>query len=86
MYLFYIGLIALVLTACGGNERTASSKDEKSEQINELPKEVSKQIINDKKTVAIINGEKILGSEYNRILSTSLLKMKEMRQDLSSIV
>jgi FKBP-type peptidyl-prolyl cis-trans isomerase (trigger factor) len=64
------GLMAVVLAACGGNE--------------EMQKKLEAQQVDEKKTVALVNDEKILGSDYNSVLQSTQGQMQQMGQDPTS--
>ncbi|RFU62712.1 SurA N-terminal domain-containing protein [Bacillus sp. V59.32b] len=95
-YPLLIGLMAVVLTACGSNDeakkandeektKTAQTEQQKQEkQMEEMQKKLDKQKIDEKKTVAIVNNKKILGSDYNDILLSSQMQMQQMGQDPTS--
>ncbi|MFD4815910.1 SurA N-terminal domain-containing protein [Peribacillus butanolivorans] len=93
LYPIVIGLLAVVLTACGTNDEASKKNDEKEtakttedqqKQMDELQKKLDKQKIDEKKTVAIVNDEKISGAEYNSMLSTTQMQMQQLGQDPTS--
>ncbi|MFB6801613.1 SurA N-terminal domain-containing protein [Peribacillus butanolivorans] len=93
LYPIVIGLLAVVLTACGSNDEAGKKNDEKEtakttedqqKQMEELQKELDKQKVDEKKTVAIVNDEKISGAEYNSLLSTTQMQMQQLGQDPTS--
>lgn len=49
-----------------------------------MQKELDKQKVDEKKTVAIVNDEKISGAEYNTVLSTTQMQMQQFGQDPTS--
>ncbi|MFC4801731.1 SurA N-terminal domain-containing protein [Neobacillus sp. GCM10023253] len=89
-------LMAVVLAACGGNEESKAKNDEKAKtsvtdqqkeqqkQMEEMQKKLKAQQIDEKKTVAIVNNKKILGSDYNSALATIQGQMQQMGQDPTS--
>ncbi|MGE7761301.1 SurA N-terminal domain-containing protein [Peribacillus sp. NPDC097895] len=102
--LFYpiiIGLLAVVLTACGSNDEadkkneekdakttedqqskeTAKATEEQQKKMEEMQKKLDKQKVDEKKTVAIVNDEKISGADYNNVLSTTQMQMQQFGQD-----
>ncbi|MCT4476226.1 SurA N-terminal domain-containing protein [Peribacillus frigoritolerans] len=97
LYPIIIGLLAVVLTACGSNDEadkkndeketkttekeTAKATEEQQKQMEEMQKKLDKQKVDEKKTVAIVNDEKILGAEYNTVLSTTQMQMQQFGQD-----
>ncbi|RPK14892.1 SurA N-terminal domain-containing protein [Priestia endophytica] len=95
-YPLIAGLLAVTLTACGSNDDNASdnSKDTKTEQqtskqdqekqMKEMQEKLAKQKVDEKKVVATVNGQKILGSDYNMALSTSQSQMQQFGQDPTS--
>jgi hypothetical protein len=96
MYPVIIGLMLVVLTACASkDEGGRSNKEDKQKtaqtgqqdqkrQIEEMKKKMDKQKVDEKDTVAIVNGEKLLGSDYNTVLATSQNQLQQMGQDPSS--
>ncbi|MFI8492323.1 SurA N-terminal domain-containing protein [Peribacillus butanolivorans] len=93
LYPIVIGLLAVVLTACGSNDEADKKNDEKEtakttedqqKQMEELQKKLDKQKVDEKKTVAIVNDEKISGAEYNSMLSTTQMQMQQLGQDPTS--
>ncbi|SMQ84906.1 SurA N-terminal domain-containing protein [Bacillus sp. OV166] len=97
IYPLIAGIIAISLTACGSNDKGAQSDNSKEQtktaqteqqdqekQIKEMQKKLDKQKIGEKKTVAIINDEKVLGSDYNMVLSSLQMQMQQMGQDPTS--
>ncbi|MFE4240886.1 SurA N-terminal domain-containing protein [Peribacillus butanolivorans] len=93
LYPIVIGLLAVVLTACGSNDEAGKKNDEKEsakttedqqKQMEELQKDLDKQKVDEKKTVAIVNDEKISGAEYNSLLSTTQMQMQQLGQDPTS--
>ncbi|MFB5198156.1 SurA N-terminal domain-containing protein [Neobacillus sp. KR4-4] len=91
------GIMAITLTACGSNDKGAQSNNSKEQtktaqteqqdqekQMKEMQKKLDKQKIDEKKTVAIINDEKVLGSEYNMVLSSLQMQMQQLGQDPTS--
>ncbi|WMX56655.1 SurA N-terminal domain-containing protein [Peribacillus sp. R9-11] len=93
LYPIVIGLLAVVLTACGSNDEADKKNDEKEtakttedqqKQMEELQKKLEKQKVDEKKTVAIVNDEKISGAEYNNMLSTTQMQMQQLGQDPTS--
>ncbi|MBK5481850.1 SurA N-terminal domain-containing protein [Peribacillus sp. TH16] len=93
LYPIVIGLLAVVLTACGSNDEADKKNDEKEtakttedqqKQMEELQKKLDKQKVDEKKTVAIVNDEKISGAEYNNMLSTTQMQMQQLGQDPTS--
>ncbi|RFU60891.1 SurA N-terminal domain-containing protein [Peribacillus glennii] len=95
-YPLLIGLMAAALTACGSNDEPKKANDEdktkaaqteqrdQKKKMEEMQKKLDKQKVDEKKTVAVVNDKKILGSEYNDILSSSQLQMQQMGQDPTS--
>ncbi|MER2142081.1 MAG: peptidylprolyl isomerase, partial [Priestia megaterium] len=100
LYPIIIGLLAVVLTACGSNDEadkkndeketkttekeTAKATEEQQKQMEEMKKKLDKQKVDEKKTVAIVNDEKISGAEYNTVLSTTQMQMQQFGQDPTS--
>ncbi|MGG0844801.1 SurA N-terminal domain-containing protein [Peribacillus simplex] len=101
LYPIVIGLLAVVLTACGSNDEadkkndeketktteekeTAKATEEQQKKMEEMQKELDKQKVDEKKTVAIVNDEKISGAEYNTVLSTTQMQMQQFGQDPTS--
>lgn len=46
-----------------------------------MQKKMEAQRVDDKKTVATVNGQKITGSDYNSVLSSTQMQMQQMGQD-----
>lgn len=93
MFTLVTGLMAVVLAACGGNDesketnaKTAETvqQEEQQKQIEEMQKKLEAQQIDEKKTVAIVNDQKILGSDYNSALASVQGFMQQMGQDPTS--
>lgn len=93
MFTLVTGLMAVVLAACGGNDesketnaKTAETvqQEEQQKQIEEVQKKLEAQQIDEKKTVAIVNDQKILGSDYNSALASVQGFMQQMGQDPTS--
>lgn len=90
------GLMAVVLVACGGNEKSSDEGDNKAKteetaqqkeqqkQMEEMQKKLEEQQIDENKTVAIVNDEEILGSDYNNALASIQGQMQLMGQDPTS--
>ncbi|MFT8322123.1 MAG: SurA N-terminal domain-containing protein [Bacillus sp. (in: firmicutes)] len=91
--LLFIGLLAIVVTACSSNdegdkakenaETNTSEKDtqDQAKQMEEMQKKLDKQKIDENKTVAIVNGKKLLGSDYNNLLASTQTQVQQMGQD-----
>ena len=84
--------MVVVLTACGSNDEAGKKNDEKEtakttenqqKQMEELQKKLTTKV-DEKKTVAIVNDEKISGAEYNSLLSTTQMQMQQLGQDPTS--
>jgi hypothetical protein len=100
MYTLLIGLIAAALTACGSNDDAKQSKsddqktaqtekqkeaqEKQEKQAKEMQKKLDKQKVDEKKTVAVVNGKKVSGEEYNAALATSQNQYQQMGQDPTS--
>lgn len=90
------GLMAVVLVACGGNEKSSDAGDNKAKteetdqqkdqqkQMEEMQKKLEEQQIDENKIVAIVNNEEILGSDYNNALASIQGQMQLMGQDPTS--
>jgi FKBP-type peptidyl-prolyl cis-trans isomerase (trigger factor) len=91
------GLMAVVLAACGGNEESKEAKNDdkaktaetdqqkdQKKQMEEMQKKLEAQQVDEKKTVALVNDEKILGSDYNSVLQSTQGQMQQMGQDPTS--
>lgn len=91
------GLMAVVLAACGGNEENKEAKNDdkaktaetdqqkdQQKQMEEMQKKLEAQQVDEKKTVALVNDEKILGSDYNSVLQSTQGQMQQMGQDPTS--
>lgn len=97
MFTLLTGLMAVVLVACGGNEESTEAKNgdnaktaetaqqkEQQKQMEEMQKKLEEQQIDENKTVAIVNDEEILGSDYNTALASIQGQMQLMGQDPTS--
>jgi len=95
MSILLTGLLAVVLAACGGNEGSKEAKNDKKteetaqqkeqqKQMEEMQKKLKAQQVDEKKTVAKVNDEEILGSDYNRALAYAQGQMQQMGQDPTS--
>lgn len=62
-------------------EEQQQQTKEQEKQMKEMQEKLEKQQVDEKKTVALVNDEKILGSEYNQVLQTSQMQMQQMGQD-----
>jgi SurA N-terminal domain len=62
-------------------EEQQKQTKEQEKQMKEMQEKLEKQQVDEKKTVALVNDEKILGSEYNQVLQTSQMQMQQMGQD-----
>lgn len=93
MYPFLLVLISAVLAACGSDDesKNADKKEEaktaetdqqdQQKQMEEMQKKMDKQKLDEDKTVAIVNDKKILGREYNSVLTSSQMMYQQMGQD-----
>lgn len=68
---FIAGALAISLAACGGDDKGAKE-------------ETSKEQVDEKKVVAVVNGEKLKGEQYNAALTSIQSQMEQMGQDPSS--
>ncbi|KZE37699.1 peptidylprolyl isomerase [Bhargavaea cecembensis] len=93
MTLFMNGFLAVVLAACGGNEESDGANNEdkamtaeadQQKQMEDMQKKLEEQQIDEEKTVAIVNDEEIMGSQYNNALASSQGQMQQMGQDPTS--
>lgn len=97
MFTLITGLLAVVLVACGGNEesteapnddktKTAETDQQKEQQIQaeEMQKKLEEQQVDENKTVAKVNDEEILGSDYNIALASVQGQMQLLGQDPTS--
>jgi hypothetical protein len=92
MFTLITGLMVVVLAACGGNEESKEAKnndnaktaetDQQKEQ--QMQKKLEAQQVDEKKTVAIVNDKKILGSDYNSAIVSTQGQMQQMGQDPTS--
>lgn len=87
-----IGFMALALAACGSNEESQKSKaddqakttqnaQDQEKQMKAMQKKLDKQKVDEKKTVAVVNGKKITGDDYNSLLSTAQMQYQQTGQD-----
>lgn len=97
MFALITGLLAVVLAACGGNEESTDAKNDdkakttetdqqkkQQKKMEEMQKKLEAQQIDEKKTVAIVNDKKILGSDYNSALASTQGQMQQMGVDPTS--
>ncbi|MFS0820694.1 SurA N-terminal domain-containing protein [Bacillus sp. 1P02SD] len=87
------GLMAVVLAACGGNDESKENNaktaetvqlEQQQKQMEEMQKKLEAQQIDEKKTVVIVNDQKISGSDYNSALASVQGFMQQMGQDPTS--
>ncbi|MFC4408861.1 SurA N-terminal domain-containing protein [Chungangia koreensis] len=80
------GLMAVVLVACGGNEESkkAENDDQATTAESDQQKKLEAQHVDENETVAIVNDQKILGSEYNSALAYIQGQMQQMGQNPTS--
>ncbi|TYR80911.1 peptidylprolyl isomerase [Priestia megaterium] len=64
-------------------DQTKQAK-EQQKQMEEMQKKLDKQKVDDNKTVAVVNDEKILGLDYNQALTSSQMQLQQMGQDPTS--
>ncbi len=90
MFTLITGLMVVVLAACGGKEESTEAKNddkaktaetEQQKQMEEMQKKLEAQQVDEKKTVAIVNDKKILGSDYNSALASTQGQMQQMGLD-----
>ncbi|WP_406621276.1 SurA N-terminal domain-containing protein [Bacillus atrophaeus] len=93
-----IGVMAVALTACGSNDegkkeanaadQTKSAQTEQQQdqakQMEAMQKKLEKQKTDDKKTVAVVNNEKLTGSDYNSVLTSAQTQYQQSGQDPTS--
>ncbi|MCM3710628.1 SurA N-terminal domain-containing protein [Sporosarcina luteola] len=97
MFTLITGLLAVVLVACGGNEesteapnddkaKTAETDQQKEQQkqTEEMQKKLEEQQVDENKTVAKVNDEEIVGSDYNIALASVQGQMQLMGKDPTS--
>ncbi|WP_213423624.1 SurA N-terminal domain-containing protein [Bhargavaea massiliensis] len=93
MSILMTSFLAVVLAACGGNEeskeadqenKAATAETDQQKQMEDMQKKLEKQQVDEKKTVAVVNDEEILGSQYNNALASSQGQMQQMGQDPTS--
>ncbi|MEH7383346.1 SurA N-terminal domain-containing protein [Bacillus sp. JJ1533] len=97
LFTFITCLMAVGLAACGGNEESKEAKNddkaktvetdqqkEQQKQMEDMQKKLEAQQIDEKKTVAIVNDQEILGSDYNGALASIQGQMQQMGQDPTS--
>ncbi|KZZ83170.1 MULTISPECIES: SurA N-terminal domain-containing protein [Bacillaceae] len=99
MYPLTIGLMSMVLAACGAQDQAKKEEPKKTEeqakadqpsqkeqqkQMEEMQKKMEAQKVDEKKTVATVNGKAITGSDYNSVLSSTQMQMQQMGQDPTS--
>lgn len=91
-----IGLLAVVLGACASNHddqqsqtkdqaKTAQSgQQDQEKQMKAMQKKLDQQKVDETKTVAVVNDEKITGKDYNSVLSTAQMQYQQTGQDPTS--
>ncbi|MCD7035515.1 SurA N-terminal domain-containing protein [Metabacillus sp. GX 13764] len=67
-----------------GQQDQTKQQKEQQQQAEAMQKKMEKQKVDDKKTVALVNGKAILGSDYNTALSSTQMQMQQMGQDPTS--
>lgn len=88
MILFALTIaLAMVLTACGGEESADQAEKESSkgttEQASQEVKITDEEKVNSDKVVSQINGEKIKGEQYNASYAQTKTLMSQYGQDVS---
>ncbi|WP_068672114.1 SurA N-terminal domain-containing protein [Oceanobacillus sp. Castelsardo] len=98
MFTLLTGIMVVTLVACGGNEESKEAKNdskakteeteqqqkEREKQMEEMQKKLEAQHVDKTKTVAIVNDNEILGSDYNSTLVSIQQQMLQMGQDPTS--
>ena len=93
MSILMTGFLAAVLAACGGNEeskeadlenKAATAETDQQKQMEDMQKKLEAQQVDEKKTVATVNDQEILGSQYNSALAASQGQMQQMGLDPTS--
>lgn len=98
IFTFITGLMVVALAACGGNEEskeaesdskakteeTEEQQKEQEKQAEEMQKKLEAQHVDKTKTVAVVNDNEILGSDYNSVLASIQQQMLQMGQDPTS--
>ncbi|WP_040225150.1 SurA N-terminal domain-containing protein [Bhargavaea cecembensis] len=93
MFIIMTSFLAVALAACGGNDESkgtanadqaATAENDQQKQMEDMQKKLEAQQVDEKKTVAVVNDQEILGSEYNGALASSQGQMQQMGQDPTS--
>ncbi|SIT92579.1 SurA N-terminal domain-containing protein [Edaphobacillus lindanitolerans] len=93
MSIIMISFLAVALAACGGNEKSSgtdnddkakTAENDQQKQMEDMQKKLEAQQIDEKKTVAVVNEQEILGNQYNGALASSQGQMQQMGQDPTS--
>ncbi|SDM49266.1 SurA N-terminal domain-containing protein [Fictibacillus solisalsi] len=92
-----VAMLAIALTACGSDDKDKKASDtndkaktsqadqkKQEEQMKDMQKKLDAQKVDEKKVVATVNNDKIVGKDYNMALSSSQMQMQQMGQDPSS--
>ncbi|MED1738586.1 SurA N-terminal domain-containing protein [Bacillus swezeyi] len=90
-----VGLMAVALAACASNDDARSNADDQGKtaqsgqqdqekQMKAMQKKLDKQKVDDTKTVAVVNDEKITGKDFNSLLSTAQMQYQQTGQDPTS--
>ncbi|WP_424237805.1 SurA N-terminal domain-containing protein [Bhargavaea ginsengi] len=93
MSILMTSFLAVVLAACGGNEETkeadqenkaATAETDQQKQMEDMQKKLEEQHVDEKETVAVVNDQEILGSQYNNTIAALQGQMQQMGQDPTS--
>lgn len=79
-----VTLVAIVLVACGSNEKEKAQELPIESEIEEV--EISdEEIVSDEDVVLEVDGEEIKGDEYNRTYKQTKIFLNSMNEDISDL-
>lgn len=80
---FIAGALALSLAACGGGDKEEKDEASKEQQkaAEEMKEKLTKQQVDTKEIVAVVNGEELNGEQYNAALTSIQSQMMKVGQD-----
>ena len=90
--IFITGVLAIGLAACSEEVKETTNKKPMKEEVtqnekddrNELDEKLAEQFVDEKKIVAVVDGEELNGEQYNAALVTAHNWMQKIGYDLTS--
>ena len=88
--LFITGALAISLAACGEEVKETTNKKPMKEEVtqsekddrNELEEKLAEQFVDEKKIVAVVDGEELNGEQYNAALVSAHNWMQKIGYDI----